>query len=295
MNIGFLFSILAGFVWSLVNVVDKTVVSKFIRNPIFIIIVFCITSLVIGLITLPFLQFDLHGWAWGWLFISSFSYTLANLLYYYALKRDEPSRIIPLFSLSAIFLVFLSAIFLGEIFNFKTYLGIFIIIAGSVIITMRKNIRGAFASKSLWLMVLSCFGFAVVAVINKYLLNSYSYWQIFGFQRVIVGLIGIFFIIFFFSNIKQSYQQIKKKYIILNSLAETMNLLGALLFLVAISFWYVTLANTIVSVQYVFVFLWALIISRFKPSLFSEEVSRQVIFQKIAAIILIIGGVFLIS
>jgi len=295
MNIGFLFSILAGFVWSVVNVIDKTVVSKLIRNPIFMIGVFCFTSLVIGLITFPFLQSGLQGWAWGWLFISSFAYTLANLLYFYALKRDEPSRIIPLFSLSSIFLVFLSAIFLGEVFNFKTYLGIFIIIAGSVIITTRKNIMNAFTSKSLWLMVLSCLGFAIVAVINKYLLNSYSYWQIFGFQRIMVGLLGPLFILFFFSNIKQSFQQIKKKYIVLNSLAETMNLLGALLFLVAISFWYVTLANTIVSIQYIFIFLWALIISRFKPSLFSEEVNRQIIFQKIAAIILIIGGVFLIS
>jgi transporter family protein len=295
MTLGFLLSLAAGFVWSCVNVIDKAVVSKFIKNPIFMIVIFVFVSLVIGLITLPFLNGGLSGWDWGWILIASIAYTLGNLLYFYALKKEEPSRIIPLFSLTTVLVVMFSALFLGEVFGFETYFGIFVIITGSIIITAKKNILYSFTSRALWLMVLSCLGFSIAYVINKYLLDTYSYWQVFGWQRVIVGLAGIFIVFGFYSELKQVYQQIKKRYMALSASAEVLNVFGVLLFTIASAFWFVALVEAVVSVQYVFVFFWALIISRFKPSLFSEEVNKKIMLQKIVSIALIIVGIYLIT
>jgi len=258
-------------------------------------LVLSITSFIVGLITLPFLSGGLHGLAWMWIFLASLTYILGNLFYFYALKGDEPSKIVPLFSLSLVFLAILSALFLGEIFNPKTYFGIFIIIVGSITITYRHKITDVFTSRSFWLMIMSCFCFAVTYVVNKYLLFSYNYWQVFGIQRILFGFLGLLLIIFFFSEIKQTYQQIKKKYLFLSGATELLNVVAVLLFTIATAYWYVTLAETVVSVHYIFIFFWALLISRFKPSLFYEEISRKIIFQKIIAIVLIIGGIFLIS
>jgi len=295
MTLGFLLSLAAGFIWSCVNVIDKVVISKYIKNPIFMIVILVFVSLIIGLITIPFLTGGLQGWDWGWILIASIAYIFGNLLYFYALKKEEPSRVVPLFSLTTVIVVVLGALFLGEVFGLQTYIGILIIIIGSFVITARKNILNSFTSRALWLMVLSCLGFAIFMVINKHLLDTYSYWQVFGWQRVMVGVLGIFLVCIFYSELKQVYLQIKKRHMALSASAELLNMFGVLLFTIASAFWFVALVEAVVSVQYVFIFFWALIISRFKPSLFTEEVNKRVMLQKIVSIVLIIIGICLIT
>lgn len=294
MNIGFLFSILAGFVWSWINVIDKVVVSKYIRNPIFIIFILNVVSLVTGVIILLINRQSMAGWAWLWIIFSGLLFTLGDLFYFYALRIEEPSRVVPLFALGTIFTVVISALFLGEVFNVLKYFGITIIILGSIIINSRKNIFSAFKSKVLGLMIISGLGYSASAVINKYLLINYSFWTVFGYQRLLVGLVSFFIVLIYFKEIKRMFLELRK-YMFLMSFGEVLNTGAALVFIIATVHWYVSLVSTVASVQYLFLFIWALTISRFKPSLFSEETNRQVIFQKIAAIILIIGGVLLIS
>jgi len=245
MTLGFLLAIVAGFIWSWVNVIDKTVVGKYIRHPIFMILIFSVVSLIIGLITVPFLSGGFSGTGWTWLIIGSIAYTLGNLLYFYALKVEEASRVVPLFALSTVFVVGMAAVFLGEIFNLQTYIGIVVIIIGSLAITARRNIAYFFKSR--------------------------------GWQRVITCLLGIFVLMIFLKETKQVYVRTRFRHMVLSGLAEVSNTIAALIFLIAIALWYISLVETVVSVQYVFIFLWALLISRFKPSLFAEEVNRRVI------------------
>lgn len=294
MNIGFLFSVLAGFVWSWINVIDKVVVSKYIRNPIFIIFILNVVSLVTGVIILLINRQSMAGWAWLWIIFSGLLFTLGDLFYFYALRIEEPSRVVPLFALGTIFTVVISALFLGEVFNVLKYFGITIIILGSIIINSRRDIFSVFKSKVLGLMIISGLGYSASAVINKYLLINYSFWTVFGYQRLLVGLVSFFIVLIYFKEIKRMFLELRK-YMFLMSFGEVLNTGAALIFIIATVHWYVSMVSTVASVQYLFLFIWALIISRFKPSLFSEEVNRKVIFQKIAAIILIIGGVFLIS
>ncbi|MBU0598115.1 DMT family transporter [Patescibacteria group bacterium] len=295
MTIGFLLALAAGFIWSGVNVIDKAIVSKYIRNPIFIIVVFSFVSLAVGLIMAPFISWDLSGTAWVWMIIGSVGYVLGNLFYFYALKIEEASRVVPLFALSTVFLVIMSAIFLGELFGFQTYFGIAVIVLGSIIISARSGFSQILRSKALWLMIVSSFGFAVAYIIIKYLLDAYDYWQVFGIQRLLVGIIGLLSVPLFFKEIREVYQQIKKWHMALSSFSEILNLFGNFIFTVAMAFWFVALVESVSAVQYVFIFFWALIISRFRPSLFAEEVNKKVIFQKIISIALIVLGIYLIT
>jgi len=291
---GFLLALAAGFVWSLVNVIDKTVVSKYISQPIFIILILSLVSIIAGIFVIPFLKGGMIGWDWSWLLFGSAAYALGNLFYFYALKKEEASRVVPLFSLTTVFVVIFSAIFLGELFGFKTYLGIIIIIIGSLVITSRSNVLDAFRSRAMWLMVLASLGFAIAYTINKELLFTYSYWQVFGWQRILVGVFGFFFFLFFWHEIVMTYQQVKLRYMGLSFFSETVNIVAAFIFLIATSLWYVSLVETVVSIQYVFLFFWTMIISRFKPALFTEEFNKRVILQKVASIALIIVGIYLI-
>jgi len=295
MTLGFLLTIAAGFIWSLVNVIDKTVVSKYIKDPIFMILIFTLVSFLVGVIAVPFVHGEITGLAWGWLFVAGLAHTFGTLLYFYAMKIEETSRVVPLFSLSTVFIVVLSAIFLGEVFDLITYIGIIVIIIGSVTIAARKNILQSFKSKALRLMIFSNLGFAIAYTVTKYLLNTYTYWQVFSWQRVMVGIFGVVLFIVLFKTVKKVYRKVKFKYMVLSGTAETMNVVGVFFFTMASAFWFVALVEAVVSVQYVFIFFWALIISRFKPSLFSEEVNKKIMLQKIVSIALIIVGIYLIT
>ena len=162
-------------------------------------------------------------------------------------------------------------------------------------ISARSRIIDSFQSRALWLMVLASLGFAVTYAINKHLLFTYTYWEVYGWQRLIIGMLGPLFAILFYQEIKTTIRQVKKRFIALSFLAEIGNIFGALIFLIATSLWYISLVESVVSVHYVFIFFWTLIISRFKPSLFTEEINKKVIWQKTFSIVLIILGIYLIT
>ena len=144
MTIGFLLALAAGFIWSITNVIDKVLLDKLIRSPIFQTFIFAITSSIIGIIALPFAVNNVQGWDWISMFGVGFTFMLGTWLYFIALQREEPSRVVPLFSLAVVFLVPLSAFFLDEIFTLVNYTGIGSIIIGSFIISSPFAIAASF-------------------------------------------------------------------------------------------------------------------------------------------------------
>jgi hypothetical protein len=57
----------------------------------------------------------------------------------------------------------------------------------------------------------------------------------------------------------------------------------------------VALVNALLSVRPAFVFLFALILSHFFPSVINERVNRNTILLKLIAIVLMTGGIVIIS
>lgn len=295
MNIGFFLSLVAGLVWSIGNTIDKISVSKFVRSPVVLTMIYSITSFSLGLAALFFTQTTPVGLDW-WRFLGvSFFYTLGTLLYFNAMQHDEPSRVVPLFSLTIPFLALLSAIFLGEILTVTKYIGILLVAAGSFIITSRAHVSGAFKSRAFGLMAMGAFSFSIAYVLMRKLLFTYSFWDVFAFQRLGTGLISIPLFVAFYPKIKEVLGSIKKRYLALSFSSELLNEGGAFLFVIASSVWLVTLVETAVSVQYLFIFLWGFIISRVKPLLFKEEINRGIVLQKIVSVMLMIIGIYLIS
>ncbi len=98
------FSVLAAFIWAIVNTVDKYVLTKWVRKPIVPIMILGI----IGLIASLFI-FLIHGFSYlSYLnitlaFIAGIFYILANTFYFKAAKLEEISRVVPLFNLTTLF------------------------------------------------------------------------------------------------------------------------------------------------------------------------------------------------
>lgn len=292
---GFFLSLVTGFIWSIGNIIDKFAVSRFIKSPIFLTGISAAFAFAAGIVTIVFVHSPVHGFDLFWLVGSGGCYFFGTWLYFMAIKREEPSRVIPLFAFTIVFLTLQSALFLGEIFSFSTYLGIAIIAGSSLMLLARQSVFDAFRSKSFGLMMLSTFIYSLSYAINKYLLKQYSYWQVFGYVKLFIGIVGFLFLLFFIRELRETFREIRKKYIGLSVTSETINVTGSLLFMMASSVWYVALVETVVSVQYIFIFIWGILLSLLLPRYRLEKISRRVMIQKIASIAAIILGIYLIT
>lgn len=290
-----LFSILAALTWAIVSIIDKYVLTKWVRKPIVPIMILGIVGLIAsvliylfhGLSTLSYLNIVLA-------FVAGIFYILMSIFYFKAVKLEEISRVVPLFYLTPLFVLILAAIFLGETFTSIKYLGIFLLIIGAILISSKEFIKISLG-KTFWFMVFSSLAWSANLVITKYLLNFTDFWTIFSYTKIgtVFALIPIFYLSF--PDLVSTVKEHGKKVIGVISLNESLSTVGVLLITIASAVGYVTLVNALSSVQPFFVLLFAVILSIFYPKILKEEISKSTVLLKLIAIILMFIGAILIT
>ena len=289
-----LFSILSAFIWSIVNIIDKVVMTKFIQKPIIPIIVVGFIGLIFSLIIWTKNFVSLSGWP---LFLSLLAGAIAAggcFFYFKAIKIEEASRVIPLFAMILIWTVLLAAIFLGETLSIREYCGIFIVFLGSVLISVKKRFKLSL-NKPFFFMLLSTILYAVQRIIHKYLLNDFDYWTVFSYGNLGLFLIILPLFIYNIPTFREIFKKHKGKVIGLIITSESLNLISLIIFLIALSLGLASLVTAVNSVQYIFIFLWTIPLSIWLPGIIKEELKGSTIFLKLTAIALIISGVVLIT
>lgn len=289
-----IFSILAALCWTIVNIVDKYVLTKWVKQPFVVIIIFEFIGLLASIIVYFFRGLSpLSNFNIFLAILAGIFYLLMAIFYVKAVKIEEISRIVPLFYLSPLFILLFAGVFLGEIFTPLKYLGIFLLVIGALLISF-KNLSKISFSKSFWLMILSTFSLSLNQLLTKYLLNFTDYWTIFSWERIgaAIGLIPLVYI--YLPDLIDTVKEHGKRVVMAISVNETLNLFGVLFITIAVSVGYVTLANALSSIQPFFVLLFALILSRFYPSILKEEISKSTVFLKSIAVILMFVGAILI-
>jgi len=289
-----LFSLIAACFWAVVNIIDKLTLTKLVKKPIIATILLSFIDVVIALIIL-LNNFVLISEQQIILFlIASIGGIGGTILYFQAIRKEETSRVVPLFSLSLIWIMIIAAIFLDEVFGFREYLGILLIFLGSVLISLKKKINFQIGG-SLFLMIGSTILFAIYNVAEKYLLEELNFWSVFAYTGIFVFILLIPAILFYRKELLKTVREIRFKGIGALMSITILDSFGVIFFLVALSSGYVTLVEAVVSMQYVFVFLLTIFLSLFLPKIFKEKINKPIVILKLTAIILITGGVVLIT
>jgi len=290
-----LLSILAALTWTIVSIVDKYILAKWVKNPIVPVMILGIVNLLGGLLVYLIHDFpSLSCINIALSFLVGVFYILIAILYLKAVKIEEISRVIPLFYLSSLFVLILAAIFLEEIFSLTKYLGIFILIIGAILISSKDFTKISFG-KAFWFMILASLIMAINVVITKYLLNFADFWTIFSYTRIGTALASIPIFYLGLPDLVSTLKEYGKRVIGVISLNQSLNLLGVLLIVKAFAIGYATLVNTLASVQPFFVLLFTVILSIFYPQILKEEIRKSTILIKLIAIILMFIGVILIT
>jgi len=147
-----IFAILSPFFWGLMNVLDKFVIMHKVKNPISFAFIAGMVHLAIGILLALFL-----GWH-GFTIRELWPAALAGILlgsqfyfYYLMLAKEDVSNIIGFVYFYPIIISILSFLFLHEVLSVYSYIGMALIIAGVISLSIRtKKIK---LKLGIWMIV----------------------------------------------------------------------------------------------------------------------------------------------
>lgn len=290
-----LYALTAAVIVSVVTVIDKTVLSKWMARPSGSFFAFGVVETFIGVVALlalgvPRLPLPVLAAALA----TGAGYAAATLFYFRALKVEEASRVVPLYNLSPIVTALLAAAFLGEIFGPGTYAGVALVVVGAVMLSL-KRVRGWRFGKGIAWMLVSVLCVSVSSIVSKGLLGTVDPWTLFAY-----GKLGTAFVALpasvdgahaFFAAVRRH----GKRVAFFTALSEGLTSIVTIFFLLAASTGYVTLVSALIGAQPLFLLIITSLLSVYRPDILKEELSGPVLLRKIAAIACLLLGVAIIA
>lgn len=228
-------------------------------------------------------------------------YIFALLALFTCLEKYEASRAVPAIGGLLPLFVFGLVYFLPqskEILTQKELTAFILLILGSVVITFRKSKSITF--NSFIFSAITAILFAIAFVLTKFVYLAQPFWSGFIWMRIGGFIVAITFI--FTKEVKEETIQKKftfqKKTGIIFLMNQLMGAGGLILQNWAIALagiFYLPFINALQGIQYLFLLIFSFLFSSKFPYILKEEISREILFQKIIAILLIGAGLALLA
>ncbi|MFH1456570.1 MAG: DMT family transporter [Patescibacteria group bacterium] len=317
----FLITILAYLLNAIAGVIDKTMLKKNVLSPISYVFSIAMLGAVLILFVLPF------GFGVPELFvliislISGAVFVWALILMFKALEKDDATRVAPIIGgLVPVFVFILAWYILEESLTSGQYFAFIFLILGTFLISLDFQKHGAWAwlknkfgmkdkialpqiRKTLWIALPASILFAISHILTKFVYSNTEFLTGFIWTRL-GSFIAIMLLLFSIKNrdtIKKDFKKNKNqpKQTKSTSIRFLFGQLcgggGALLLQYAIFLGSVTLVNALQGVQYIFIFLLVAVLTATLPKLIKEKFTKELVIQKILAIIIISIGLYLIA
>ncbi len=212
-----------------------------------------------------------------------------------AMLIEDVSRVVTLFQLIPLFVIFLSVVFLNEVLGVQSYVGIGLVVFAATLISYKSSVGKAF---SLAVKFMIPFGliYAVYTIVDKALLIYLDFWSLF-FWNIVGTFCGVVVLLFrssFRRKLVDVVTSVGGKVFLVTFVGEGTYVIGTLCSLVALSLVEAPLASAFSALQPFYVFFYVLFLSLFLPKVLKEDISKKSISLKIVAITLMFVGTWLI-
>lgn len=289
------FTLLAYFFNALSVLSSKFMLNKTIPNPLIYIFYISLISLL-GILAIPFTKIpNLETFILA--SSSTLIWTLGAYFMYKALKIGQVSRVIPIIGtlIPVILLIFASGTNAVTIYQIQA---IIILIIGMIVLTV-SDWKGRFNKKEILFEILSATFFAVSYIILRQAYLHLDFFSVLVWSRLILLPVGIILLaipglrrqIITSSGPKINFFS-KTGLIFLGG--QTSGAISEFLLLFSISLANPALVNSLQGTQYVFLLIFALILSVKYPAIFEEKYTLLILFSKICGIGLIGLGLYLL-
>lgn len=265
---------------------------------------FWVNFLGIGvLILIPFHFILPEAKVIGAAFFSGVFNTIALLIFYKLLYKEEVSQVAPLVGgITPLFVFVLAFLILGEILKLNQIFGFFLIVLGGFIasyeISIKKHIHYV-NKKALFWSAVAAFCFAFSQVLAKYIFNYIDFFDGFIWRGIGAFTSALLLLVYpnYFREIKESTESSESKKLrmaFIFLVSQIASFLAFVLINYAFSLGSVSLINALSGVQYLFLFLFVVLLSLFYPRVLREDLDKEIIKQKVVSIFLIGIGVFVL-
>ena len=286
-----IFSLSALFLWAIVNILDKHVLSTELKDP-------RLSTAVVGLVTygLFFVLSIFYGdfkitnsALMAVVLTGALVYPLAIWLYYYVMRKMEVSRFVPILSLEPLLIAVLVFTFLGERLNEMTYGAIVVMVLGAILVSWKRGRKhGALLT---FIGVLAMALFSLRNVLLDYAFIGNGYWAVM-FWFSLSGFIACLILFAFSYRHLHGEPAEGARHLVLSGFLSA---LGLLAFAKAMTLGSVTLSTAILSTKPLLVFLMVTILSFVSPRFVRESHDRKQILQKfIGTVLILLGSVFML-
>ncbi|MDD5191066.1 MAG: EamA family transporter [Dehalococcoidales bacterium] len=279
---------------ALVAIIDSHFLSKKMPSLRSYLLPVGLAQLAIGLVVFFLNPFPAEVALRTWLiaFGAGLTSSVAVMLMLNVMRRDEVSRVIPVVNTSPIFVAILAVPLLQEKLRFEDWLAILLTVGGAVLISMQKkgNEKQARLSGSFFLLLIVSLLFAVSNLAVKFALEELSYWNLYVITSWCYGLVFLVFALrgSTFKALRRLPQRNRNMAFI--GFNEILAVGAAILSYVAIANGPVSMASAILNIRPAFVFLLAILVSRFLPDIIEERVTVETVRLKVFAMLMVLGG-----
>ena len=303
MTTAILLGILAAFLWGVTNHIDKFMVSGIDSGKDSIKVLLVFSTFVAGIILTPV-----------WLILSKFNvgisltslvsifaaavvYIIAVALYFKAMEKNDASVVVVMFQTIPVFSYIMALILFKENLTLKQIIGSLIILLSAILISFNFNGRNNKKKlKALILMTLSSFLCAVYFILFDIGLRNSSYYSCVFWYQIALLIIGIVLLCIKAYRVpfKKAVKNNGKRYLFLNISNEVINLIANALVNFANLTVPIALVNVLTGLQGAFAFILGVLGTIFIPKYIKEDLSKKVVIQKVACIILSIIGLIVL-
>jgi drug/metabolite transporter (DMT)-like permease len=297
-----LFAFSGPILWAVSTHIDKYLVDKYFRHSDTAVLM--VFTALLGVVALPVIWafepkvLQLSALATLVMTVSGILYMGAMLFYLRAIQTEEASVVAPLFQANTLFTFLLGLVLLHELPHWPRLVGVVLIIGGAIGLSLDKRLHlSSFKPRLVLLMLAATFAVALSSVVFKFFAVHDEFWSTTFWTFVGEGLFGA--AILAMPKYRRQFLTLFRRnpgaVIGVNAANELINLGGGLGVRYASLLAPVALVSAISATTTFFVFLFAILLTLFFPSLGREDLSARNVTQKAAGGLLIMAGVALIE
>lgn len=291
------YALLAPTVFTFVNFIDKFLVQRHVPNPLAMSTYIAITSALSGTLVWLFTgRPSLELPTIALIFATGGLLSVAAVIYFVAMSREEASRIIVLNQLAPLFVLVLSLIFVHEPITGQQLLGFFLILAAAVGVSLAQGEGVLRISPALFLMMAATGLTAINLVLIDHITNTIPVTTLLSYEAWGISL-SSFVLYLVYPPIRRAFhqniRQIHKPIIGVILVGESLYVVAKLLTFIAVSIGPAALVSVLVSTQVFLGVLGGWLLTTIAPATFNEDTSRSGLAWKIGlAAVMFVGLVF---
>ncbi|HUO42031.1 MAG TPA: EamA family transporter [Methylomirabilota bacterium] len=295
LEIWFLYALTSVVFFGFTTIVDKLMLeNRFSSFSYFI--TFAPPALVFSIWVFAF-QRTVLSLPYAFAFVAGLISAGGYFLYVVSIRAEEASRVAALTSLYPAFVAVLAVFLVNEIFPAGSYLGIILMILGTILISYKRNhVRKIVPLSLVIVLIATNFCYSLDQILSKISLDHISFWPF-----LMMFMLGRFFVVFpslALSSVRRKFiseiERLERKFALLLVLGSSMWSIALIFYFYAASLGPITLVSTTALISPLFTLLFAILITKYLPKVLEEEIDGRTVAMKLVAIVLICVGTYLI-